>query len=81
MSNHSIFKTLYWAYKENNHGDPPAIKQLFQQLDHKLSSLASNEIDSITSIVCELCIQHEYRAYQAGFCNAIDFLSELEKTE
>ena len=77
MESKSILSSLCSHYMEECSADSPVIKRLFSELYGSTACLTFNEQDSIVTIVCKLCSEHEYRAYSAGFTDAIRLTSEI----
>ena len=77
MPHQSILETLYLFYSENQTSDDDAIKEGFQKLNDCTAYLSFSENDNLCNIVCQLCTEHERRAYCAGFQTAFRLIEEL----
>ena len=76
----SLLDMLCYFYMENNPVESAVIRCKFVDLDEILSKLTLRENDEMFRIVCDLCTEHERRAFQDGIRLGIRLISELTDT-
>ena len=62
----SVMEFLYISYSEISRSDPEEITQGFASLDHFFEGRSFDEIQEMFTIICNLCIAYEQRAFIDG---------------
>jgi len=76
----SLLDMLCYFYIENNPIEGAVIRCKFADLDEILSKLTLRENDEVFRLVCDLCTEHERRAFQDGIRLGIRLICELTDT-
>ena len=76
-----VLEQLYQAYFESHESDPPEIKDVFTQLGDFLETLPMDDNNTLFSLICQLCIAFDQKAYIDGLQTGAHLMSELFRTE
>ena len=75
----SVLEQLYEAYAESHESDPPEIKEVFTQLGDFLETLPIDDNNNLFSLICQLCIAFDQKAYIDGLQTGAHLIYELFK--
>ena len=59
--------------------DPPEIKEVFTQLGNFLETLPIDDNNNLFSLICQLCIAFDQKAYIDGLQTGAHLINELYK--
>ena len=74
---HSVMEFLYIAYSEINRSDPKEINEGFAALEQFFEGRCTEESTEMFSIICNLCLSYEQRAFTDGLQLGAQLLSQL----
>ena len=77
----TVLEQLYQAYFESHESDPPEIKEGFTQLGDFLETLPMDDNNNIFSLICQLCIAFDHKAYIDGLQTGAHLINELFKED
>ena len=77
----SVLEQLYQAYSESHESDPPEIKETFSQLGDFLETLPMEDNNNLFSLICQLCIAFDQKAYIDGLQTGAHLINELFKED
>lgn len=77
----SVLEQLYQTYFESHESDPPEIKEVFTQLGDFLETLPLDDNNNLFSLICQLCIAFDQKAYIDGLQTGAHLINELFKEE
>ena len=75
----TVLEQLYQAYFESHESDPPEIKEVFTQLGDFLETLPIDDNNNLFSLICQLCIAFDQKAYIDGLQTGAHLINELFK--
>ena len=73
----SISELLYESYTEEKPIDTEEIRAGFREINQIINRLTIQENDSVFTIVCRLCSQHERQAFLEGLRVGVQLFREL----
>ena len=73
----SVMEFLYIAYSEISRSDPKEITEGFATLEQFFEGRAAEESTEMFSIICNLCLAYEQRAFTDGLQLGAQLLSQL----
>ena len=74
---HSVMEFLYIAYSEISRSDPKEINEGFAALEQFFEGRCTEESTEMFSIICNLCLAYEQRAFTDGLQLGAQLLSQL----
>ena len=74
----SVIDFLGVAYADNHDEDPQEIKESFAALDSCLKDISLDENNEVFSLVCNLCVLCEERAFKDGLQLGAYLILELQ---
>ena len=75
----TVLEQLYQAYFESHESDPPEIKEVFTQLGDFLETLSIDDNNNLFSLICQLCIAFDQKAYIDGLQTGAHLINQLYK--
>lgn len=73
----SVLDQLYQTYSESHEADPPEIKEVFTRLGDFLETLPIDDNNNLFSLICQLCISFDQKAYIDGLQTGAHLISAL----
>ena len=74
---HSVMEFLYISYSEISRSDPKEITEGFATLEQFFEGRAAEESSEMFSIVCNICLAYEQRAFTDGLQLGAQLMSQL----
>ena len=73
----SLLEMIYFHYTEFNSIDSESIREKFKKLRSLFPNLTLRDFDEIFDLVCDLCYEHEKRAFLQGVQVGVTLATEL----
>lgn len=74
----SVLQMLYFSYTESNPIVDPKIRSGFRVLRRYIKDLPRNQEEIVFDTICDLCSEHEYRAFVEGVRAGVSLMTELD---
>ena len=75
----SLLDILFCCYNQNNRLNTAAITQQFQQLDDIVRILPIQQQDKVIDLACDICVEHQRKAFREGVLVGFRLYEELQK--
>lgn len=75
----SLLEVLRDAYIRHNDPEGEKIRSGFAQLRQVLHPISPESFDSVFSIVCDLCLEHELLAFSQGVLTGMLLMTEVNR--
>ena len=75
----SLMEVLRDAYIRHNDSEGEKIRSGFLQLRQLLHSISPEAFDSVFSVVCDLCMEHELLAFSQGVLTGMLLMTEVNR--
>ena len=73
----SLLEMLHYIYTTCNPVDSESIRTDFQQLGDILTPLSFDDVNTVSSLVCDLCYEHEQIAFYHGISVGMHLMTEI----
>ena len=78
-SKESLMEVLHDAYSLHNDAEGERIRSGFAQFRQVLYPISPEAFDSVFSIVCDLCMEHELLAFSQGVLTGMLLMTEVNR--